>query len=182
MYRAGMMADAREYLAKLLGMGPELESARARLMEAMEVLEGDDELAVADEEVAASGDTRYLRAVQAMVDGQDQKALRLFEAFPGLEEEGPAYRSLYAYLLYRGNWRWRAKKAVEPLLREEDYIQDHPEVLYYAARIFWLVDENHRATEVALRYVDLRRAARAARTLEDLATEKASGVRYLGPF
>jgi hypothetical protein len=157
-----MMEDVRSYGVKLLGQGPRWEVARNRLLEAVEAITGDDELPVADEEVARLGDHRYLRVVQTMIDGNDRKALQLFESYTAMENEHPAYRMLYAYLLYRDDRRWRARDVMEPLLSNPGYRREHLEVLYYGARIQWLEDENQRAAQLALEFVDERARRRNA--------------------
>lgn len=174
MLRQSYLSDARHYAAQLVGMGQTHEEFRERLLEAAETLEGDGELQVADERVAEEGDQRYLRVVQALVDGNDRKALQMFEVFPELEMEHPSYRLLYAYLLYRNNWRYRARRAFEPLLGETMFLAAHPEALYYGARIYWLVDDNQKAAELALRYVDARRVRRDATPLADMGLKRGS--------
>ncbi|MEW5854596.1 MAG: hypothetical protein AB2A00_37820 [Myxococcota bacterium] len=173
MLRAGLMKDARAYAVQLVGEGGELEAGKDRILAAIDLLEGDDEVPVADEEIARSGDQRYLRSVQAMVEGNDARALQLFEGIPGLEDASPGHRMLYAYLLYRGNWRYRARRTIDPLLSNQAYVETHPEVLYYGARIYWLLDENQRAARLALRYLDQVRNQQKQSPLDEILARQA---------
>jgi hypothetical protein len=162
MFRSGMQEDARAFAADLVGEGEPWESRRNRTLEAVEVLMGDGEVAVVDEHSPALLDPRFVKVAKAMVDGHDKAALELFEEFPGMEKESPEHRLLYAYLLFRTEHRWRARLAMEPLLVQRAWLQQHPEALYYAAKILWIGDENQRAAERAYQFVDAREAKRKA--------------------
>lgn len=156
MFRGGLMEDARALLATLVGQGEPWESGRARLLAALEVLEGDDNMPVVLQEAPDPPDARYSRAIQFMVEGSDRKALESLEPFAGFEKRSRAHRFLYAYLLYRAEWRYRAMDVIQPLLFDHPWRRAHPQVMYYAARILWLQDENQRAGRLALEVVDLQ--------------------------
>jgi len=155
-----MMEDARVYASQLVGMGEPYESARTRITEAIDVLMGDDELPVGDEALVRAGDETYTKALRLMVENHDAKALQVLEAAPGFERISPSHRLLFAYLLYRNNWRYRSREMVETLLLNRDYRSTHPELTFYGARIHWLADENQTAARLALEYVDRRRETR----------------------
>ncbi|MBI5494772.1 MAG: hypothetical protein HY904_07065 [Deltaproteobacteria bacterium] len=167
MLRAGLVDDARALAVHAVGKGGGVEDRMTRVLEALDVLTGNDEIQVIQEDEQALEDPRYQRAAIAMIEGHDRKALEVFETFPDLEKQGHAYRLLYAYLLYRANWRWRAQQAVEPLLQDLPWRRAHPEVLYYGARMNWLEENNQRGAALALEYVDIQRARRALR-VEDV--------------
>ncbi len=169
MLRTGMMEDARAYAVQLVGAGSPWEERKDRILEVLEAIIGDAELAVVDEHNPELSDKRYIAAVAAMVEGHEGKALGIFEQFPGLEKESLSHRFLYAFLLHRADFRWRARDAMEVVLQDAAYCQQHPAALLYGARISWLADDNQRAARLGYRFVDLRGAQRDAAVQKTMA-------------
>ena len=159
--RAGLTDDMRATVATLVGEGAPYEAGRSRLLAALEVLEGDDEMPVITPEGMASSDQRYVRAVGLMMQDRDSKALESLEPFEKFETTSPDHRLLKAWLVYRADQRWRSLQIATPLLFAHAWRRNHPEGTYYLARIHWLNDENQWAARLALELVDAKDPERA---------------------
>lgn len=149
LFRQGRLADARDHVEAAKAGGADVESLEAIL----DVINAADDQPVVIANERTRTHRRYAEVVRAMLDGRDRDALLLAETSTDAAwTESAAHAFLRAFLLYREGESSTANTIFDKLLSEDEFVAEHPEVLFYAGRAAATRHRWDRALEILQRY------------------------------
>lgn len=153
--RQGRLEDADTFLTEAKGAGADV----GRPLRIAGYMKEDDSQPVVMATKETREDERYARSAYAMMNGDDDDALTLFEMHEGLEDVSLAHRFLYAFLCYREGRYDDAKYLLRKVVADPAFVSAYPTVLYYGGKFHLYDNEFEDAVEYFGRFDDAERVA-----------------------